>query len=512
MKYLIVFLLSLSFTLSVQAQNRRQSNRGGSELNSALRLVRSGRPLEASAKLFNLAQNPAYKRQNPQIRYILGMMLAKMQLRQLAAFQFISVINSRNKKYLPKSLEKLYLIADDLGDDTLLNYALSKVTLRTFPRAQKNMLYFRIGESQISAGKFKEGIKSLRNVSSNSDQFYKAKYLEGLAMAELGRPDRAVRVFSAIVSARSKTAANDPIKAAARSGLARAYYQDKKWNDAIKNYVKIPKDSPLWHEIIFELGWSYLRAGKFRSALSQFQTLHSSFYEDFYQPESLILRSIVYLYICRYDEMGKVLDKFVEVYKPAHKQVKAYLASNPGEVSTFNQVQSALADYRKSKGKNKGKNTKLPFLIVRKLGWDKQYVKSANYIKNVEDEIRLLQSLPAAYQKSGVGQYGLNVLKTRISKAKKSSGKKLLEKLNDIQIEIFNLMEQEGFARYEMINSNRKILKQKISGNYVEDQNVDKKRSRSFYVKNGYEYWPFQGENWIDELGNYHYLGGSRCQ
>lgn len=501
MKYIVIVLVSLSFTFTANAN----------ELNNALRLVRSGKPLEASAKLFNLAQNPSYRSQRTQIRYVLGLMLDKMELKQLAAFQFINVINSRNKKYLPKSLEKLSLIADELGDDTLLNYALGKVTLRTFPRQQKNMLYYRIGESQVEAGKYKEAIKSLRNVSSNSDQYFKAKYLEGLAFAELGRPDKAIRVFSNIVSARKQSAVNDDVKAAALSGLARSYYQNKKWNNAIKTYVKIPKDSPLWHEVVFELGWSYLRAGKFRSALSQFQTLHSSFYDDFYQPESLILRSIVYLYICRYDEMEKVLDKFNETYKPALKQVKNFRATSPGPVSAFNEVRDALNKYRSSKGSVKGGSTKLPFLVIRKLGWDKYYVKSENYINNIENEIRLLKSFPGNYQRSGIGKYGLNVLKTRIVKAKQRSGKQILSRLSDIEKEIFDLTEQEGFARYEMINSRRKILKQKISGNYQE-QEVDEKRSRSFYVKNGYEYWPFQGENWIDELGNYHYLGGSSCR
>ena len=40
---------------------------------------------------------------------------------------------------------------------------------------------------------------------------------------------------------------------------------------------------------------------------------------------------------------------------------------------------------------------------------------------------------------------------------------------------------------------------------------VDEKADRKFYIQNGFEFWPFQGEYWLDELGNYHYLGVSAC-
>ena len=40
---------------------------------------------------------------------------------------------------------------------------------------------------------------------------------------------------------------------------------------------------------------------------------------------------------------------------------------------------------------------------------------------------------------------------------------------------------------------------------------VDEDNQRDFYIQNGYEYWPFRGEYWLDELGNYHYVGTQSC-
>jgi len=61
-----------------------------------------------------------------------------------------------------------------------------------------------------------------------------------------------------------------------------------------------------------------------------------------------------------------------------------------------------------------------------------------------------------------------------------------------------------------MINGRKEQLKKKIAGKATEE--VDEKVDRTFYVQNGFEYWPFEGEYWLDEIGNYHYLGKQSCE
>ena len=151
LKWMLLIVCMLSFTTittdSVQAQRsvskkskksvrakskkkrkklkRRRSTAG--ELDRALKLSRSGQYEEASMILFRLGLSPKYASQKMRIRYLLGLMLYQMKLNQVSAFQFISVIRSNQKRYLKESLEKLSLAADALGDDTLLNYAISRV-------------------------------------------------------------------------------------------------------------------------------------------------------------------------------------------------------------------------------------------------------------------------------------------------------------------------------------------------------------------------------------------------
>ena len=59
----------------------------------------------------------------------------------------------------------------------------------------------------------------------------------------------------------------------------------------------------------------------------------------------------------------------------------------------------------------------------------------------------------------------------------------------------------------------KEAIKKRIAGkNLGEGAAEVETRDRSFYVQNGYEYYPFQGEFWLDEIGNYHYLGKQSCE
>ncbi len=52
----------------------------------------------------------------------------------------------------------------------------------------------------------------------------------------------------------------------------------------------------------------------------------------------------------------------------------------------------------------------------------------------------------------------------------------------------------------------KRHLKKRIAGKDVEGEQINQENQRDFYIQNGYEYWPFRGEYWLDELGNYHYV------
>ncbi|KHD89890.1 MAG: hypothetical protein OM95_02225 [Bdellovibrio sp. ArHS] len=475
------------------------------QLSNALRMAQSGQYEAAANNLFTLSRRPELAAERPQIKYILGTMLIELKLNQTAAFQFVDVIRTKHPKYAKMAIEKLSIVADTLGDDTILNYAISRVDLNDFPSNLRDMINYRLGEIKLRAREFRQAAELFGKVSYGSSYYFQALYNKGLAELEENQPSLAIGTFNKMLDARRKAPVTDTNKVAAQMGLARALYQKQDWEASIEAYAQVPRDVIMWHDAVFEQSWAMLRAARFRSALSNFQTLHSAYYEDFYMPESLLLRAIVYLYICKYDEMEKVLSLFEKTYGPVRSKIGDFLKST-NEASAF-YAEIEKAHYMKTT--DKSANLRLPYIVLRNVLDQGDVKRSMHYLEKLNQERSRVES-NSAFRASPLGQYALKILANRGKNTKFAVGDMVKAHLLNMRVELRDLYEQAGFIRYEMITGRKESIKKKISGKDIEqiDENID----RQFYIQNGYEYYPFQGEYWLDEVGNYHYLGKQSCE
>ncbi len=514
---LLFCLLTVDSALAQQKRKARPLGSGGGgnsaalrqQLSQALQLAKNSEFESAASALFLLSRRPELQGERAQIKYVLGLMLMEMKLNQVAAFQFVDVIRLKDERYTRLAIEKLSLVADTLGDDTLLNYSISKVDINTFPANNRDMLYFRLGEAKSKAGDFKGAIESFARVPLGSSYFNQALFAKGLAELEANDPDTASRTFRALVSARARAPVTDTNKVAGQLAYARALYQKQDWDAAIEAYANIPRDHVLWHDALFEQSWAMMRGARFRSALSNFQSLHSTYYEDFYIPESLLLRSIVYLYICKYDEMNKVLTQFEKVYGPVSGKVNEFIKTQNDPQAYFAEVEKGAKVKRT--GEKENSNLRLPYIVMRFILGKGDVKRSLAYLKRVNDEKSRVDK-NGDLRSTTVGQYALKVLNNRIKNTRVAIGDMSKAHLLNMRVELRDLYEQAGLIRYEMINGQKESIRKKISEKNLPENQIDDKVDRRFYVNNGYEYYPFRGEYWLDEIGNFHYLGRQSCE
>lgn len=481
-----------------------RANTSQSALSEALNLARNQQYDQAAVRLYNLSRRKDLQAERMQIKYILGVSLLEMKYYQVAAFQFVDVIRNGASKYTKQAIEKLVIAADALGDETLLNYAITKVRLDDFPAQYKEMIYYRLGEINLKNRKFEEAAQSFGRVSSNSRYYAQAKFNRALAFLEDKQPVEALKALQALYNSRSNASITDTNRVAATLGIARAYYQAQDWDRALEWYRKVPRDTEMWHDALFESSWAYLRAAKFRSALSNFQSLHSAYYEDFYIPEALLLRSIVYLYICKYDEMEKVLDLFEKTYGPVRSTLGTFIQNNRDPMAYYSEIEKALA--RSSKASS---GAKVPYSVAKYIFNQGDVRRASGYLKMINEEKSRLER-NQVIANSALSSYAHKILSGRIKNTRVSIGDMVKAHMVSIRGELRDLYEQAGFARYEMINGRKETLRKKIAGKDIKP--VDEDLDRDFYVQNGYEYWPFDGEYWLDEVGNYHYLGKQSCE
>lgn len=479
----------------------------GNQLAQALQLVRAGQFLQAAPQLYSLSRRPEFTSERMQIKYILGVALMELKLNQVAAFQFVDVVRRGDSKYVRQALEKLSIVADQLGDDTLLNYAISKVRVDEFPANQKDIVYYRLGEIRQKNRNAAEAEQLFQRVTQSSRYYQAAQFRRGTALLEGNRPKEAIPIFEEILVSRAGAPVTDLTKVQAQIALARSYYQLQDWDKALEYYRDIPRDTEIWHDSLFESTWASLRAAKFRTTLSALQSLHSAFYEDYFIPESLLVRGIVYLYICKFDETDKTLNLFEKTYQPVMNNVDRYLASVKEPIHYFNEIERA---YTIRKDRKPIQGLKIPYMISRRILDEGDVKRSFNYMRSLNDERVKLESY-GGFARSPLGVYAMKVLSNRFKNTKIAVGEMVRAHLVTVRSDLRDFFEQASFIRYETINGKKEILKKKIAGKDINEQ-VDDNIDRAFYVQNGFEYWPFKGEYWIDEIGNYHYLGKQNCE
>ncbi len=466
---------------------------------------------QAAQRYYDIINNPKYKSEHANALYSLAKVLAQMGFNQSAVY-FLTAISRYNSasKYMDPALEALYEIGFQIGDESALKYSLAKIDIKKFPAGKKDLLYYRLGEVYLEKNDLKNAIASYGRITSDSKLFAKARYNMALAHAELQDPKAAVKYFTQAVNARRKSGVVDTQRVGAMIGRARALYQMGRWDEAVKAYKMVPRDSEFWHDSLFESTWAYLRSGRFRSAMSNFQSLHSKFYESYYLPESLILRSIVYLYICKYKEVDKVLATYEDNYGRVQAKLSGYLKEKRTAKEDLIQMKTMLSEV------DGGQNVQqlyggIPGLALRHISRQAEFKKSYKYLTFLYDEKTLNAEQNDFWQRSGLGQQIGRNLTQRIAITEKYVASLIRSALIKINEELLEFSDQKEFVKVEVTSAKTEGALKKMRGTDDPSDAITAKNSRDFYISNGYEYWPFQGEYWLDEIGNYQYVGASQC-
>lgn len=489
--------------------------KGGSLVAKIKNLASTGQFQEASKLLFSLSRNPKNANEAAQLKYMLGLMLMELKLYQVASFVFYDVIDEEIRrggdgKYLRQSLGKLSYLSNVLDSDVLLKYAVSRIQINQFPAESRDLFFYRYGELKLKESSFDEAAKAFSKVDPESAVYPQALYKQGLAYAEEDKIGKAIAAFEELLNRNQNKPVTDTNRVNANLGLARLYYQNKKWETSLTYYRQIPRDTLQWHDALFEMSWAMMMSGQFRSASSNFHTLHSPYYEDQYAPESLLLRAIVYLYICRYDEMEKVLDLFDRIYKPVLTNTVKMLERSEDSRIYWDEVKKSIDERKDPKAKKSFK--RLNDIVMSSILKQSLIRSNVHYYEMLANENQLMSKMTPAWQQSALGKFSKRIIERRRVSTQDLVGKLTRNHLLKMKSELRDFFEQNDFLKLEMLGGKKEVVAKEIAGRKIPRKQITDDASRNFFIANGFEYWPFQGEYWLDELGNYHYVGVQACE
>lgn len=445
----------------------------------------------------------------PVARYYLGLSLSRLGLKQAAVFPLVLAARDQRPDVKKRALDVLVGISRTLRNRQLLNFTLERVSIQDVSEVSKKAFHLMAADKELGQGHLEKALSEADQALADGKTDFEAVYLRSLIALKMDKPGEAASGFNLMFDQTKDKSPGDSMRGLATVSVARALYQERKFSEAAEYYNKVAKDNPLYRQSQLELAWSYFMSTRFRSALKTLQTVQNSFYENFWDPETLILRSMIFLFTCQHEEAQKALRDFDRIYVSSYNTLSEMMNQKMDPGFYWGEVAKARAYLEKAKrGRESAWDGKIPFFILRTLFEDPSIRDQLIYHDQVQNEQKTLEA-----KKKDLGPLGGMVqraLEIRTKKIRADIGRLMRLKIQEKMVEIIQLNTQAQFINYEILNSMRRNLTKKIA-NSGADKNKER-LNRSILIENGYRYWPFSNETWRDEIGNYQYFGESRCE
>ncbi|MGE4232953.1 MAG: hypothetical protein AB7F43_06440 [Bacteriovoracia bacterium] len=423
-----------------------------------------------------------------------------------ASYFFIKTLQSNDRNAIQRVLIKLPDMIETVGGDLLRPYVLRHTRESDYDADTKNHFFYFLGKDHLLKGDVAESIRALNQVHSGSGVLPAAMYLKGTALAILGQTDSAIYAFSYCArnssSYRSKLHAfrrePEDLKARCTASLARVYYQKGDHDQAEQTWDDIPKESFVWTDILFEQAWNAYARKDYNRALGKLVTYRSPLLKFVFNPEVDVLRAQSYLMLCRYSDVEKVTIEFNKNYGDVGAIIKRFLLSHERDLGAFYKLAKAVF-HRKIYTENKLEKVMNRF--IRGPYFASQY----NQELTTATELAKIRNISKSSE--GFAGFVEKVLTWRLKTIRLLGGLFVKNSLLDVYQELLANLDKMSFIKLEML----KNAKTKLERAALKKSNDDRYESVSISRKGHQYYWSFNGEFWIDELGDYVFGLPSEC-
>jgi len=365
-----------------------------------------------------------------------------------------------------------------------------------YPPEMKNEIATLVGTFYYSLDDLESGLASLGLVDQKEEEYFlKAKYLQGAIHARRNKARESLEAFKDVLRYEEETGSRTPLARKyhnlAIMSIARIFYSTGDFDRGLKYYSEIEKYSPDWLQTLFEMSWSYFRAGNVERAMGNLHTLNSPYFEEQYFPESRVLQAVILFTNCRYEDAIVVVDQFVREYDDLRKELNAQMAQNEDPADFYYWLASLSV-------KGKGFSRKLKRIFNLALA-DKKLYRLFSFIVALDREEALLESMRQSAVQKDLAERLLGELTTYRELAIGETGEQARSRLDTKRKELQRLVSQAMKVKFEALNA----LKEMIEGKREASRKSGK--SAGWFVAHDDEHlaWPFEGEYWKDELDSY---------
>jgi len=351
------------------------------------------------------------------------------------------------------------------------------------PERQERALLLRGLEAQRT-GALEEAESLLRRIPAGSPLAPRARYALGIVLSDPRHPggsriQAALDELQAVLGYPGGGREGVETRALAQLGIARLLYGLRQDGASAAAYDRVPRDSRVWPESLFERGYPRFRTGDDGGALGTVHATRAPQLQASFLPEARILEATVLFHACLYPETRSVLDGFTATYRPLSERLRDLVdrrASSGEEVALL--VDPAQ---RASLGEGLGASLLAEPRIAAGLA----------LLRTIDAERARLGSV------NGTAAVVEQADRVRVD-AEQATAQAIHARLADASASLRDLLEQADVLRFEMTKGEKELL----------DQDVDQRKllaSRPLPpLPTGGpadERWRVDGEWWSDEIG-----------
>lgn len=432
-----------------------------------------------------------------QAQYAQARQLEREGMPTAALIELLSIVKAGpSQPFYSQALDRLTLLQGALGDEYLIPTVISAepvehwTSLDAATRARAAYLAAKVAQRR---GDLQKARSLLDYVPPSSEVFALSRYLLGVIEMDPKlpggpRPQRAIRAFEDVLSAAGDQQNLARVQQLAVLGLGRVHYGAGEFAKSVQWYERIPRFSAFWDQGLFEAAFAHFQNGDPGSALGSLQSLHAPQFAGAFQPESWILTATIYYFNCLYDETKGALASFDASYLPMLPPLEAALGSNETELLELFM-----------------RGERLPRPVLLWILGNERVQGILRMISKMDRDIEVLERrsrsgdstadlLPALREnRATLAQVGARLVRNRVEEAASN---------------LKGFADQAEIIRFETAKAEKELAE---SG--VDQQALLRRQNllRPALPSDAWEYWKFDGEFWLDEIGYYRFTLKRGC-
>ena len=408
----------------------------------------------------------------------------------------------------------------------------SIAVLREFNKAETadlyNELLYLMGRFWYQQGEFGKARDFFLEIDRGNEFFTPAVFFVGITHVRERRAQPAAKAFLSIIEKYDGKLFLDDDEERflnlAWLSLARIYYSTDHFESAMAAWEHVPQASEYYLDAAFEESWAFFQTDQLDRALGNIHTINSPYFDEFFYPESVVLKAVIYFGQCMYDDAQQTVTDFRVQYEPIQLEVQGALDKFQDNESFFKFLRKlremVASDELPEEAKTaddqgpQGGGTIMGFApdalnVIKGALGDRTLLRNLEYVEILEKEEKKLAQMPPMFINSAAGvriQQDINTAKTV---AVDNTGNLARSRYERLLNEIQDLLNQATRVEIEILKALRGELdmeiraEQAMSGPTVDEEEVE---SDAEHVL-----WPFEGEFWRDELGYYRQPIVNKC-